>query len=189
MFGNSLLHARVSTFTCIRKGDLVLIPGGGNGEILRFLPECRVIFSDPSRVMLNLAQKVPTQAHVQFEEGSLNDLPRFPKANHILLHFLLDLFPPEELELVMEHLHRQLLPEGKLHITDFSLENITCSQTGFRLLTHAMIGFFRLTTGLQIRKLPAIQSCSGLQKFKRKSIHTRSCGYIFSGIWYKLYTP
>lgn len=188
VFRNKLLQARIASFDLIENGSRILIVGGGNGIVLKYLPNSSVVFIDPSQKMLRIAAKVPTSAEVTFINSTLELAELQGGFDHVLVHFVLDLYPAAQLDSALRKLSDLLKPGGMLHIADFKLSDLSCRDHFYRILTRFMILFFRIFTDHQNRTVPDIPKAVGQSELLLQSCHTTSCGYIFNGVWQKSHT-
>ncbi|MDX5348143.1 MAG: class I SAM-dependent methyltransferase, partial [Hymenobacteraceae bacterium] len=132
VFGNTIKNAQTCLLQHIPKTATVLIAGGGTGELLTELLQqhqpVNVVYLEASAKMLHLTKEklqrlTPAQREqVQLIHGTEASLPNTPDFDVIITPFLLDLFPEEQLQPMMQTLHQNLKPGGKWLVADFQLQ-------------------------------------------------------------------
>ena len=161
VFGSALRRAQQAALAYLPLGaPYVLIVGGGTGwvlgEVLRRRPAARVLYLEASAVMLaksrvRLRRLDPAQvAQVEFRLGTEANLPPNAQFDALLTFFLLDLFPPNELRVLLQRLQAVCKPGAPWLVADF------CPPSAWwqRLLLATMYWFFRLTAGIEAQRLP-----------------------------------
>lgn len=185
VYGKAIREAQRVHLPLLRSARNVLIVGGGTGWLLRDVleldPAVRIVYVEASGKMLELSRKCIQNTdsnRVTFVHGTeltLEDLPQF---DAIIANFYLDLFTSMELSDVLARLKRTLRPNAKMLCTDFV--NNTWWQGA---LLSIMYRFFRLTTGLQNKQLPAWRSGVEAQGFQRVSSRSFWNGFILSELF------
>ncbi len=162
VFGDALRRAQMEHLGAIPEQAHVLLIGGGSGWLLEQLllqkPQVQVTYLESSTKMLELAQKrckqlaIPTAA-VSFRLGDENSLKPDEKFDVIITPFLLDLFPDDRLQHLMDRLFTALRPGGLWLFSDFWPVH---EPTPFwqRLLLRSMYTFFGVVSGVNASQLP-----------------------------------
>lgn len=161
VFGSALRRAQQAALAHLPPGaPSVLIVGGGTGwvlgEVLRLRPTARILYLEASAVMLrkseaHLRRLAPAQAaQVEFQLGTEANLPPSAQFDALVTFFLLDLFPPPDLRMLLQRLQAACRPEARWLVADFCPPR-TWWQRG---LLAVMYRFFRLTANVQARQLP-----------------------------------
>ncbi len=184
IFGNSLQQAQLHFVSHIHPTDRVLILGGGDGTFLKALlaryPELHVDYIDLSPRMIALAkQKVLPTANVTFITGSENDIPG-TTYSVVITHFYLDLFSETTLPTVIEKINAKLRPGARWLAADF------VNETWWHdLMLWVMYRFFRLTTGIEAKRLPNWQRWLTTAAGK-KMIHKKFYrGFVTTMLFYR----
>ena len=130
-----------------------LVLGDGDGrflhKLLRRNAEVRADYVDSSARMLDLARRKAGVDRVDYRQSdALN--AKFPPNTYDLIatHFFFDCFDTRQLNLLIGRIAEAAKPRAQWVVSEFRTPNIPA-----RLLVSALYLFFRLTTGLQTRKL------------------------------------
>ena len=166
VYGRALQNAQRAALTNgLPAGEpRVLIIGGGTGwvliEVLRHRPQASLLYLEASPQMLvksrtKLAQQLPAALpQVEFRLGTEADLFPTDTFDVIVTFFLLDLFEPVRLRHLVARLNTARRLGAPWLLADFAPPQKWWQR---RLLT-MMYRFFRLTTGISARCLPAIHA-------------------------------
>lgn len=188
VFGRRLQRAQTLFLDQISSGASVLLLGGGTGELLVAIltqqPDCHVTYLEPSARMVALATRrvlrLARPAGVTFRVGDETTLHSDEQFDVIITPFVLDLFTEETLQnSLVPRLRQTLKPGGIWLVTDFVNTDVWWQQA----LLWSMIHFFRLTTGIEARRLADWQqllSRAGLTRQRQKSV---VWGMVSSDVW------
>lgn len=152
-FGDALTKAQCHFIHHLKPDDRILILGGGDGSFLKTLlashPKLQIDYIDISPRMIALAkQKKPSGSHVNFIVGTENNIPN-TDYSVVITNFYLDLFTDKTLKRIIEKINHHLQPHARWFVTDFVNEKWW---HGFMLWI--MYRFFRITTGIEAKRLP-----------------------------------
>jgi tRNA (cmo5U34)-methyltransferase len=163
VFGNTLRQAQVAHLEAIPARARVLLIGGGAGWLLEQLlqrrPEIAVTYLETSPKMLRMARERISQnqtlasAFVTFRLGNEDSLAAEETFDVILTPFLLDLFPDQRLQHLMDRLYTTLSPEGLWLFADFWPVQSPAPRWQ-HLLLNSMYTFFGLMSGVEATRLP-----------------------------------
>lgn len=153
IFGNAIQQSQLHFLNYILPDDRMLILGGGSGDLLKAIlkihPAIRIDYIDISPKMLELARKKnPVPLNVNFIEGTEGNIPEV-SYSVVITNFYLDLFPNETLTKVISKIKKSLRPSATWLVTDFVNE-----KTWHRIMLWIMYRFFRITTGIEAKRLP-----------------------------------
>ena len=157
-FGNQLQEARTAFVREIPSPRRVLILGEGNGrfvaEFVRAHPAAAVDCIEASERMIALAQQRVNGAQVHFVHANVRDtVLEAGTYDLIVTHFFLDCFAGAELCEVVEKLAAAATDNASWLLADFRLPSPGWRRFYASLWIRAMYLFFRLTSGLQTRRL------------------------------------
>jgi tRNA (cmo5U34)-methyltransferase len=181
VFGQALRRAQQAALAGLPPGaPQILIMGGGTGwvlgEVFRRSPQAQVLYVEASPAMLRKSQMAlhrtapRHQAQVEFRLGTEASLAAHETFDVIVTFFFLDLFEPKRLQAVMHQLNAVRQSGGVWLLADFCKP----PQWWQRILLAVMYQFFRVTTGISARQLPALPTKLaelGLQIRKRESFY------------------
>lgn len=158
VFGKTLARAQQHFLTSIRAGDHILILGGGSGDflnsVLKHQPNITIDYIDISEKMIQLAREnTQHPAAVNFITGTEQHIPD-RTYSVVITNFYLDLFSDNTLSHIVQKIKSHLQPQGRWLVTDFANETWWHS-----VMLWAMYRFFRLTTGIEAKRLPEWQRC------------------------------
>lgn len=163
VFGPALKKAQRAALAGLPPGaPHVLILGGGTGwvltEVLRRRPRATVLYLEASPKMLargraRLARESPAAGtQVAFRHGTQAALAPAESFDAVITFFVLDCIAAPDLAAALARLRAALRPGAPWLLADFRP-----AQRGWRRgLLALMYTFFRLTTGLRARELPAL---------------------------------
>lgn len=183
VFGKDIVHAQLFFLDRIRARDRVLILGGGTGwlleELLKKQPHCEVWYVEASLKMMNLAKKkCANQSNVHFIQGTQWAIPS-TMFDVVIMNFFLDLFSEEQIDGLIGKIKPITKPDGIWLVTDFEKED----KWWQHVLLIVMIGFFRLTCGIEAKRLPDLRSIfrkHGVVEIKSRSYFRR---FIKTGVY------
>ena len=163
VFGPKLRQAQKIYLAQIPPTATILILGGGTGWLLKEIclkvPASRIVYVEASSKMLQLSKKriagLASAAPVEFRLGTEKNIEPTEKFEVIITPFVLDLFPPAELNNMCRVLYNCLQPGGQWLITDFvkPASNGIWSP-GQKILLKSMYTFFRLVSRIRAATLP-----------------------------------
>lgn len=153
VFGAAICESQRVWLGQIPPGSRILWVGGGTGELLPALlaqvQPAQVTYLELSPRMLARARArlAPAQqARVDWRVGTEADLPPEARYDALLTFFVLDLFDPPHLAVMLDRLHRHLRPGGRWLFTDFVPQ-----AAWHRLLLRLMYLTFRVLCGISGR--------------------------------------
>lgn len=157
VFGKTLHKGQVTYLCEIPKGATILILGGGTGkvmqELLRINSVYQIWYVEASSTMIELAKRNITNESPQqiyFIHGTEDSIPVGIKFNAVITHFFLDLFSEPSLKVLVEKIYPSLAPDGVWLACDFISNGKWWQKSTLRV----MYLFFKLTCGIESRKLP-----------------------------------
>ncbi|OUJ72521.1 class I SAM-dependent methyltransferase [Hymenobacter crusticola] len=165
VFGRALRRAQQAALVGLPPGaPKILIIGGGTGwvlgEVFRRCPQAQVLYLEASTAMLRKSQQALRGtgarylAQVEFRLGTEASLATHETFDAIVTFFFLDLFAPARLQAVMQQLNAARQPGGVWLLADFCQPPLGWQ----RALLAVMYKFFRITTGISARQLPALHA-------------------------------
>lgn len=165
IFGKSIKQSQTWLLPFIPENATVLLIGGGTGWLLTEMQQTtkagKILYLEASEKMLQRSQKryasspKNSKTKVAFRLGNETALAPEESFDVIITPFLLDLFLPENLDKLMQHLYRQLKPNGKWLVADFEPKNAT--HFWQKSLLRIMVQFFKITANLQSNTLPDLE--------------------------------
>lgn len=192
VFGRLLLRAQRAV---LRAGlpaggaPRILFIGGGTGQVLpdvlRQAPAAQVLYLEASARMLRRAEKPFDCAayailrRVEFRHGTEADLRPDEQFDVILAFFLFDLFPPAELDAMLQRLQRHTHAGTRWLVADFAPPRRGW-QRGLQWL---MYRFFGLTAGVRGRQLPDIAGALGRLGLRPAWARDWADGLVQAGAW------
>ncbi|GAB2540753.1 class I SAM-dependent methyltransferase [Spirosoma aerophilum] len=194
VFGHQLKRAQIAYLNRIPVGASVLIVGGGTGwlleQVLRHCQPGQVVYLETSAQMVARASqrilKKMVPGSVDFRVGDEHRLRPGEQFDVIMTPFVLDLFSESTLlDQFIPSLLTTLNPTGLWSVTDF----VNPPSAWQKALLWFMIRFFRLTAGIEARKLVDWQQClnkSGLRSMDRQS---RVGGMVSAEVWCRGQNP
>lgn len=170
VFGKSLLHARRYFLDLLPKKAKILLIGGGTGQILPVIlkdnRQIHVVYLEKSHKMIALAKKRLDKrkaGQVRFIEGDESNLPEGGKYDAVITNFFLDQFREERLRALTGLLYNCLNTSGLWLFTDFQVKKGQVHYCWQSSLIKLMYLFFKLTTNVEVNKLPEFQRLFGNQ--------------------------
>ena len=170
----------------------ILILGDGDGrftaEFLFRSTADSIDSVDLSSRMLGLAENRISAgsinpARVRFHHGDARTVKLSGKYDLIVSHFFLDCFTPAEMPALVARVAQTASPQARWLISEFRVPDagIWCRAAAF--LIRAMYWFFRLSTGLQARRLPDYATSLTGQGFRRVRHKAAWGGLLISELW------
>ncbi|MFI5150360.1 MAG: class I SAM-dependent methyltransferase [Bacteroidia bacterium] len=164
LFGQALEKAQLHFLNKDILYNKILILGGGTGFLLPVLlrknPGAQICYLDISSAMISKARaRVEKEfpqgsGQIDFICGSYSDLHSGFRAELIITPFVLDCFPKDELEIVIQTLSLNLIPGGKWLFVDFVKPVSILPRIFSFLLIRPLYAVFNLISGLGLKKLP-----------------------------------
>ncbi|GAB3882085.1 class I SAM-dependent methyltransferase [Spirosoma agri] len=188
VFGRKLQQAQVVFLDAIPANASVLLVGGGTGWLLEQLliqrKPRRVLYLEASARMVALSSQrmieTETLGSVEFRVSSDITRPINEQFDVVITPFLLDLFPEVKLrDSLIPQLRNALDPTGIWLVTDFIRTDVWWQKA----LLWSMIQFFRLTAGIETKRLANWQARlieAGLSCQNRQA---RVAGMVSTEVW------
>ncbi|MCP2043645.1 ubiquinone/menaquinone biosynthesis C-methylase UbiE [Pontibacter sp. HSC-36F09] len=185
VFGNVLQRAQTEHISLIPPNSKVLLIGGGSGwlleQLLRYRPEAEITYLEVSEKMLHLTQrrirqKFPEPFKIDFRLGDENSLQPDETFDVIITPFLLDLFPDERLQQLMNRLCASLRPQGRWLFSDFWPAQ-TPPPAWQQLLLKSMYTFFGLVSHVKAPRLPDFND-----HFARQPLRLEASATFYGGL-------
>lgn len=164
-FGRDLERARWRYLQHLAERKNILMLGEGDGRTLQrtlaIAPEARVSCVDSSLSMLDLAAsrlRPEDRTRVTFICADVREL-NFVAAQHdaVTTLFFLDCFTEPEVTTLIRRLSQALTPNAVWLFADFALPRSGIRRWRAQAWLAVLYAFFRATTGLQTRRLPAAE--------------------------------
>ncbi len=164
VFGRSLVQAAANPFLELEtEGKNILIPGIGTGSFLSLIPKSRLVEPelilgiDDSENMLSRASRKVNELGIQdmisLKRSDFFDLRPSMKFDLLLANFFLDCLPNRQIEEFMLKAYQSTAADGRLVITDFSL-NESRHMMKEKALIHVAYAFFKISTNIPRLSLP-----------------------------------
>ncbi len=161
VFGNNLANAKKQFIDRVKPGSVILIFGGGTGDILNDMlseiSNCTIDFIEPSSGMIRMAKKKlhPEYTHrVNFIHGNQICIPNNMQYDAVAVFFVLDVFKQQEALVVSIQLNASLKKDGIWLFADF-FPALNYFQ---KWMMRIMYLFFKVTTGISASRLPEYES-------------------------------
>jgi len=180
VFGKTLQASREFGFELIKEESRILIVGGGDGRVLKNLPNCRVDYVESSKKMRKLARKIYTQAQINFIDSSIEEETLEGTYNHIFFQYFFDQFNRSEIIEIMEYVSSNISNKTIIHLADFQSSNDKYSHSVLIKIMYRFFGFF---TGLRTRHLEDFNELFrslGFIELKRREWKN---GLVFATMW------
>jgi len=153
IFGMTIKRSQLELLKYIKKGDKVLIVGGGTGWILPYIytkSPGLIHYVDASQKMISLARKKVDNSlcPVNFIRQSIFEYRDTVQYDVVITFFVLDVFSQNNLNMLMSKLKSYLKQDGLWLFADFNASN-----QWQHVLIKIMYGFFKVTCNLENSKL------------------------------------
>jgi ubiquinone/menaquinone biosynthesis C-methylase UbiE len=188
-FNGLLQRMRVHFLERAAAARRVLLLGEGNGrflaECLRVCPRAEVEVVDSSEEMIAQARRrIGATTRVRFIHLDVLS-PELSCTSYdvIATHFFLDCLRQEEVNQLAMAVSRILAPDGLWLVSEFAVPRRGWRRIRARLWLAVLYRFFRLTTGLEARRLPDYRSALLRAGLTCESRVERSAGFVTSEIW------
>ena len=183
VFGQSITKSQTLFLDELQKCQSVLVLGGGTGwwlsDLLKKYPHLNITFIDSSSEMIRRAKmKLELNQHVDFVQGTIENVPIDRKFDGIVLFYFLDLFSSESIETVLQKIREKTIPDSIWLISDF-----VSKKKWHAVFLKLMYIFFHLSTGLNSKQLPDWQGHlqrTGLVQMKENSFYR---GFILATLY------
>mgnify|MGYP005750290833 CR=1 FL=1 len=163
VYGSALKDSQLYLLPFIPDNCRVLIIGGGSGWLLEQLlhtgKQLDILYLEASPKMLQQAKQKYDRFHhhhtckVTFRLGNEQALLPHETFEVVFTPFLLDLFPPQRLQQLMQKLDEALLEDGLWLFADFwPVQNPSIWWQ--KILSWSMYTFFGVISGVEARRLP-----------------------------------
>ncbi|MBA2433757.1 MAG: class I SAM-dependent methyltransferase [Chthoniobacterales bacterium] len=192
VFGQQLQQARVAFVREIEAPRRVLMVGEGDGrflaEFVRLHPRAKIDCLDASARMIALARaRLGSGPQVSFIQADLREfLPEKDRYDLVVTHFFLDCFTGAALREVVQRLAAGATADAVWLLADFRVPEGGWQRSPARFWIRAMYLFFRLTSGLEARRLHDPAPFLRANGFACKRERTSCFGMIQSSVWQRL---
>jgi SAM-dependent methyltransferase len=193
VFGAALQRSRTHWIDSISPPKNALILGEGNGrflsELVRAHPDARIDCVDVSGRMLERARhqllQLPSGSgkNVEFLRKDICSWTPRPAYDLVVTHFVLDCFPVDELEHVVEKIARAATPGTVWLLSDFVLPAKGWPRVSARVLLSVMYAFFRLAAGIRAKALVDPAPYLERNGFVRQSRRAFCAGMVTADLW------
>ncbi|MFK7922553.1 MAG: class I SAM-dependent methyltransferase [Bacteroidia bacterium] len=174
VFGSVLARSRRILLTEIEAVDRTLIIGGGSGDMLFCLAERQIskqiVYLEPSSRFTQTAKdrwkkEYPTlAAQVSWVQTNWQEYSEDRKFDLITTDYLLDLFPAEDVDELVERLALWLKPGGYWLYVDFCQNEQTA--WWWRPVRFLMYRFFAMVAGVPGRKISDVRAIASKKGFR-----------------------
>ena len=164
--GSLLQRCRTAFLTETGRARSALLLGEGPGrylvELLRANPHVTVTCLDSSARMQAIARRRASEAgfarrQLRFVCTDWADwCPDSGSFDLVVTHFFLDCFPDDELARLIAKISALMLPNASWVLSDFRVPEGGWRRVRARLVLGLAYTFFRITTGLNTRRLPSV---------------------------------
>ncbi len=180
IFRNELRKAQISLLHEIEPTDKIAIIGGGTGWILTQIPHknLEIDYIERSEQMIKLSKIRSTNHHVNFINSS--HLQEDKKYDVVITPFVLDCIPHDLLNDFVQQIAKKV--NSKWICTDFNVED---NRLRSKILTKAMIFFFKITTQIPVNKLVSYFNVIENNGFKSKTEIMFVNGFVKSQLFVK----
>jgi SAM-dependent methyltransferase len=193
-FGRRLEQTRFAFLEEARASRRAIVCGGGDGRflarLLRANPTVQVDFVDLSPKMIELAEKRITgmgraaRRRVSFHASDIREFASRPEEYDLIVsHFFLDCFSDAELADVVGSLADWAAPEVTWIVSDFREMEGLISRIWTSGVTRTLYAAFRLTTGLQVMRLPKYLHAIAQAGFRLRLEENALGGLLHSSVW------
>ncbi|SFG35032.1 class I SAM-dependent methyltransferase [Pontibacter chinhatensis] len=177
VYGNALEQAQLALLPFVPQQTRVLVIGGGTGWLLEQLlqtgKKLDILYLEAAPAMLQRAErkyskyKKPLHCHVTFRLGTEQSINPGEQFDVIFTPFLLDLFPPQRLQVLMSKLAAALSPDGQWLFADFWPVQQPAPWWQ-HLLIRGMYTFFGWLSNVQATQLPDYKAHFDALGFREK---------------------
>lgn len=192
-FGLALERRRTAFLGGVATARRVLVLGDGDGRFLaaflRANRSAEVDSVDSSTAMLDLARARVGEAdrgRVRFYHADARDWrppPTTPSYDLIVTHFFLDCFTDAELRPLAARLGTFAVPDARWLVSEFRQPTRGPAAWHARAWVGGLYAFFRVATGLHVRRLPDHAAALAAAGFCLKSETLARWGLLTSQLW------
>lgn len=193
VFGRALERRRFEYLGQVGEVRRALILGDGDGrftaEFVRRYPLARVDSVELSTGMLALAQarlrrlKLDSEG-VRFFQGDARMIDLEGEYDLIVTHFFIDCFDVEELRTLVGRISERCVPGGRWLISEFSsIPGAGVLSIAAAALIRVMYLFFRIATGLRVKRLPDYVPVLAADGFRIVRQSSAAGGLLVSELW------
>lgn len=190
-FGRALERRRTAFLGQMSTARRVLVLGDGDGRFLaaflRVNPTAEVDSVDSSAAMLALAHgrvEKAGAARVRFHHADAGRWqPPADDYDLIVTHFFLDCFTDAELRPLVARLAGHAAPDARWIVSEFRQPARGPAAWHARAWLAGLYAFFRVATGLRVRRLPDHAAALGAVGFRLESETVARFGLLTSQLW------
>lgn len=182
-FGGALQRSRTAFLKDVAGARRALVLGDGDGRFLVKLVEqnrsASIDYIDLSERMLQLARERAGTDRVAYRQGDALTIA-LPSAEYDLIttHFFLDCLNESEAALLVHRVSRAAAPHAQWLVTEF-----TDRSAWARVVVAGLYFFFRVTTGLETRRLADHRPLMMRAGFALTEQRTARFGLLVSELW------
>jgi ubiquinone/menaquinone biosynthesis C-methylase UbiE len=182
-FGDQIFNSQRRFLSNVPDGSAVLILGGGTGlivnELMKLKPNCRVTFIDASAKMISIARtnNYSSSLNIVFVHGTEDDIPE-GRYDVVITNFFLDLFSPNNLDIVLQKIKARLTSNAIWLVTDFQKPKTLWQ----KFVLAFMYRFFALVTRLKNQELPFLFKQIEKNGFKEIETAEFASGFIKTAV-------
>jgi tRNA (cmo5U34)-methyltransferase len=186
VYWGSIERANTAFLDAVPANATLLIIGGGTGKSLELLnPQLELDYLEPSSKMIGKARKRSSPRNTSFILQTFEEFAPNKKYDFVVCPFFLDQFKSHDLPGILTKIDCILKPEGQVLVSDFNIPKGPFKIIK-QVLLNTTIGFFRVVTGLKIRRLENISNAMEKNNFRCTNSKAFYFGMIFSSTWIKL---
>jgi ubiquinone/menaquinone biosynthesis C-methylase UbiE len=182
-FGGALQRRRTAFLRDVADARRILVLGEGDGRFLVRLVEqngsAAIDYVDLSERMLQLARERAGSERVHFHRGDALKIP-LPEGEYDLVctHFFLDCLNDQNAAVLVDRVARASAPGARWLVSEFR-------EAGMwrRAIVGVLYWFFRLTTGLQTRRVVDYRPLLTQRGFQLVRQETARLGLLISELW------
>ena len=191
-FGRALERRRFAFLHRLAAARRILILGEGDGRTLERLlplaPQAHIDVVELSSEMIALSRRrTGNQDRVSFlNQDALS--ASWPREHYdgVVTCFFLDCFTAPQARELIHRLERAMAPGALWLVSEFAIPPHGWRRWHAKLWLWVMYSFFRITTGLQTRTLPAYERLLTEAGMRKTESEQERGGLIVSDVWEKL---
>jgi ubiquinone/menaquinone biosynthesis C-methylase UbiE len=187
-FGRELERRRFRYLAEVGSTQRALILGDGDGRFLARLlaiaPSAHVVLVDSSQRMLDLARRRANSPRVtcqQVDARTLGVLP--PHFDLVATHFFFDCFDAKDLAKLIPRIAEAARPDATWLVSEFRQPHRGWRAAWAWIWLRVLYLFFRITTGLHVRKLTDHRPLLEASGFRLEQAEEVWFGLLASEIW------
>jgi ubiquinone/menaquinone biosynthesis C-methylase UbiE len=191
-FGRALERRRFAFLHRLAGARRLLVLGEGDGRTLGRLlieaPKAQIDVIELSIEMIGLSRRrVGNQDRVCFlNQDALSANWPGEFYDGVITCFFLDCFTESQARELIHRLVHAMTPGAKLLVSDFAIPPHGWRRWHANLWLWTMYSFFRITTGLQTRRLPPYESLLSEAGMQKTELEQERGGMIVSEVWEKI---